>query len=238
MTRARVSLVAGLTALLGCLPASAGYFKEYPAKSLQHQVGYVAYDGSALTAPAGQSGYLTYGPYTGDKELQSGPILVTFTMSVDDNTRDNEYLFHMDVTSWGVPWESYREVANARRWVRRREFNAANKLQDFSMIFLLSKTRSAVNVEYRLVTYGRATVSVTKVTAQSWTPSAVTDLSPLYEVLDASYYKLGHNLGEALRIPLKESLAPFSAESLQLGYVPGWTITDIRGDLPGNAPWG
>ncbi len=98
-----------------------------------HDVGRREGDGwAASTGPDGR-GYLVYGPYYGD--LPAGDYVALFRLMTDNVNADNGSVVRLEVNRFGSPGNPCGDCVFAGRSVRRREFAAPMRYQDFPVPF-------------------------------------------------------------------------------------------------------
>ncbi|MEJ2411204.1 MAG: hypothetical protein P8Y58_17480, partial [Novosphingobium sp.] len=101
-------------------------------------------NGTGWQIPA-TGGYstLTYGPYVSG--LPAGHLNATFVLMVDNNTHDNNKLIDIDV------YRNSDHRTFAKTTITRRQFNAANVLQRFTLPF---EYDGQGQLEFRVSVYG------------------------------------------------------------------------------------
>jgi len=96
----------------------------------------------------GQYTNLTYGPYVGG--LPAGHLNATFTLLVDNNTTDDNKLIDVDV------YRNSDQRTFARMTITRKQFNAANTSQRFTLPFDYD---GQGQLEFRVFVYGDAYIN-------------------------------------------------------------------------------
>jgi hypothetical protein len=117
-----------------------------------HQTGNASGIGWLATVLDPKNKYLTYGPYT--KGVSPGDRTATFRLKIDNNTADNLAILEIDV------FDSASGTVLAKKTIKRKDFNGANKYQEFPLSF---SAPAGGNLEFRVFYKGYAAVTHDKV---------------------------------------------------------------------------
>jgi hypothetical protein len=134
------------------VPPASALFYEANDPALGHSIGYAK--GMAWVAGATNgSGNMTTGPNTAI--VPAGIITATFSLSIDDNHKDDAVVARID------SYDGKTAELLGRRIIKRMDFVGSSAAQDFDVVF---EVNSSTTPRFRIFVFGRAEIQHNSVT--------------------------------------------------------------------------
>jgi len=154
--------------------ATTNTLPEYEAENLPSLTGNVIVDSAAsgnmaieTSASLSQAGTVQFGPYEATNLINNKTYKAVFRIKTNDITNQN-FIWSLDVYAGSVNFKKTLEI-------RGTDFDVNNQYQDFIIIF--NKPIDANDLEYRVMSYGKAKLTTDKISIVDGTNAGL----PTYE---------------------------------------------------------
>jgi RHS repeat-associated protein len=127
----------------------------WPASGLSHLIGRSDSGGWSANTSQDAAGYLSYGPYT--TSFGAGSYQATWNLLIDNNSANDASVVVLDVH------DSTSNTVLATRTVTRKEWEAANTFQSFTLAFTLSASQANHQLQFRVYWLDTASVRMQNV---------------------------------------------------------------------------